>query len=90
MHSISHVDFEVFTVSIHKDYIDQLLDSFGLKYISNKQEVIRMDMHVHVEHELRNLAMAIVNSSGGESAQIAAHTLAEKLILTASTEHSKK
>jgi len=87
-HSASHSDFEVFTISIHLDYIEQLIDNFGLKEIPNKQEVVRMDEPL--AYELRNLATTVIQSSGGEAAQALAHNLAEKLIITAAESHSTK
>ena len=79
LHNASHTDFEVFTISIHLDYIEQLIDDFGLNKIPNKQEVVPMDEPI--AYELRSLAATIIQSSGGEAAQVSADNLAENWLL---------
>jgi len=88
LHSASHGDFEVFTISLHLDYIEQLIDDFGLQEIPNKQEVVPMGSYT--AYELRSLAATIIQSSGGEAAQTLAYELAEKVVITASKPLSKK
>ena len=91
LHSASHDDFEVFTISLHLDYIEQIMDDFGLKEVPNKQEVIRMDEPI--AYELRSLAATIIiQSSAGEAevAQALVHKLAEKLLITAAKSHSTR
>ena len=78
--------FEVFTISIRLDYIDQLISDFCLKKLHNGQEVVRLNPHV--AQGLRSLATIIMQSSGGETAQVAAYELAEKLIITATESSS--
>ena len=88
LHSASHMDFEVFTVSIHLDYIEQLSDDFGLSTIPNKLEVLHMD--AHTADELRSLAAIIVQSSGGEAAQVLAYKLTEKIVIAAAETRPEK
>jgi len=73
--------FEVFTISIRLDYIDQLIDDFCLKKLHNKQEVVRLE--AHVAQDLLSLATTIIQSAGGEVAQVLARKLAEKLVIAA-------
>ena len=88
LHGSSISNFEVFTVSVHLNYIEQLIDDFCLKKIPDKQEVVHMD--APVAQELRNLATTITRSSGGEAAQILAHELAEKLVIATADSSSKR
>ncbi len=90
LHSASHDDFEIFTISIHLDYIEQLMDAFGLNEIPDKQEVVRMDEPI--AYKLRSLAASIIQFSASEVdvAQALAHNLAEKLLITAAKPYSTK
>ena len=88
LHGSSNSNFEVFTISVHLDYLEQLIDDLCLKKISNKQEVVRMD--VHVAQELQSLATTIIRSSGGEAAQVLARKLAEKLVIAAAESSPKR
>lgn len=88
LHGASHTDFEVYTISVHLDYLEQLIDEFCLKKIPNKKEVVHMD--AHVAHELRSLADTITRSSGGEATQVLAHKLAEKVVIAAAEASSKE
>ena len=47
-------------------------------------------MDVYVAQELRSLAATIIQSSGGETAQVLAHKFAEKLVIFAAEASSKK
>ena len=88
LHGSSNSNFEVFTISVHLDYLEQLIDDFCLKKISNKHEVVRMD--VHVAQELQSLAVTIIRSSSGEAAEVVARELAEKLVIAATESSSTK
>ncbi len=88
LHAVSYADFEIFTISVQINHLEQLIDTFGLKKISNNQEVVRMD--TATAQGLRKRAITIAKTSGGEVAQLAAYELAEKLVTVAAEARSEK
>jgi AraC-like DNA-binding protein len=78
----SHEDFEVCTISLQTVYLEQLVDSLGLNgCLDRTREVIRLDGST--ADALRHLAGAIVRSTGDAVNPMAAHALAERLIISA-------
>lgn len=85
----SHADFEVFTISIHRDYLDQLLDNLGMNRIPNKREVVHLD--ARTAQGLRHLAGTIIKPSVGSSEiQTAVRELTEKLVICATNSLTEK
>jgi AraC family transcriptional regulator, ethanolamine operon transcriptional activator len=80
LHAVSSADFEVFTVSIHMDYIEQLINVFGLCAISNKQEIVHMDELR--ARELRWTVTSIFRSTNRKTTQDLTLKLAEQIVLT--------
>lgn len=85
----SHADFEVFTISVHRDYLNQLVDNLGLNWILNKREVVHLD--ALTAQGLRHLAGTIVKpSAGGSEIQTAVREFTERLVICATDSLTEK
>ena len=78
LRSVSHKDFEVFTISLRSAHFDQLVNNLGLGSHPDKiREVIQMEPQTI--QGLRELAGIIVSESDRQASLAAAQVLAEKL-----------
>lgn len=89
LRSASHGNFEVFTVSLHSTYLEQLVNDLGIAINPiSKHEVIPLGPRVI--HELRTLAGMIVNSTNSAASSTISQALAEKLLISTNTGISGK
>lgn len=91
--SVSHEDFEVYTISLRIAYFEQLVDYLGLRPLDGSCKVIRLSSSTI--DSLRYLAGKIVRSQGGSNLPSTLQSLVDKLIIcvaeqTEDTTHSRK
>lgn len=76
LRSASGEDFEVYTVSVRINYLEQLSENPGLRgFADRKQEIVPLDSRT--VQDLRATAAMIVKSTGGPVALAASQALAE-------------
>lgn len=88
LRSASFSDFEVYTVSVRNELLEQLTESMGVAdsaAIDDRLEVMRLEPATI--HALRRLAGTIASSDGGAPAAEQARCLAERLVALGKTEH---
>ena len=89
LRSISHKDFEVFTVSLRLDCIEQLVNDLGITIDpAGKREVIPLE--ARAIQELRTLAGMVVRIADTAASPTISQVLAEKLLICVNTGVSGK
>ena len=79
--SVSHPDFEVFTISVQISYFEELLISLGLERSGTEAQVVHLDGPT--AECLRRLAATAVTSANAVAALTATQDLVERLVVCA-------